>query len=168
MTFYSPEIFPHGRVLQQHWQLIAGECLALPAEEFQYWPETGLYNQGWDVYGLIFQKRWLMENCLFCPQTCHLLADIPGLVNGGFSRLAPDCHILPHTGYSDEVLRAHLTIRTNPQCGIRVGDQTAGWRESEWLIFNDRLEHEAWNFGDSDRIVLLLDFVKPGNLLLTG
>jgi hypothetical protein len=30
------------------------------------------------------------------------------------------------------------------------------------LVFDDTTEHEAWNRSDSVRIVLIIDFAKPG------
>jgi aspartyl/asparaginyl beta-hydroxylase (cupin superfamily) len=82
----------------------------------------------------------------------------------GFSRLAPGTHIKPHRGYegyAGYVLRAHLGLDVPPNCVIRVLDQTRGWDEGKCIVFDDSSEHEAWNFGDRPRTVLLLDFLNP-------
>ncbi|MET8463577.1 aspartyl/asparaginyl beta-hydroxylase domain-containing protein [Micromonospora zamorensis] len=47
-------------------------------------------------------------------------------------------------------------------CALRVGDETRQWREGETFVFDDTVTHEAWNYGTSDRVVLLFDFVRPG------
>jgi Aspartyl/Asparaginyl beta-hydroxylase len=59
------------------------------------------------------------------------------------------------------VLRLHLPLETNPQCAIRVGDETRVWQEGRTLIFCDAIEHEAWNRGTTTRTILLLDFKNP-------
>lgn len=159
--FLDPASFPFTRRLLAQWQDVLDECLALPALEFDGWPETGLYNHGWDVYGLFVMDQPLVENCVFCPRTTALVRDIPGLRTAGFSRLAPGTVIAPHVGYSRDVLRLHLALQTPDGCGLRVGGEMRRWRAGECLIFDDTVEHEAWNRGSADRVVLLADFVKP-------
>jgi aspartyl/asparaginyl beta-hydroxylase (cupin superfamily) len=46
-------------------------------------------------------------------------------------------------------------------CGLRVGNETRAWREGEALIFDDSIEHEAWNTSDRVRVVLLFDIWRP-------
>ena len=159
--FLEPSTFPFTARLTAHWQDVLDECLALPGQEFDAWPETGLYNHGWDVYGLYLTDKPIVENCIFCPRTAALVKAIPGLRTAGFSRLAPGTEIEPHVGYSSEVLRLHLALRASHDCGLRVGGEVRRWIAGQCLIFDDTVEHEAWNRGDSDRLVLLADFVKP-------
>jgi Aspartyl/Asparaginyl beta-hydroxylase len=77
--FFAPSRFSFTELLSRHWQAVLAECDALPKHEFDAWPETALYNRGWDVYGLYLMSRPLLENCVFCPQTVALLRIIPGL-----------------------------------------------------------------------------------------
>jgi beta-hydroxylase len=91
----------------------------------------------------------------------RLLERIPNLVTAGFSSLRPGTQIAPHTGYPDGVLRCHLgLIVPDNDCGIRVGAEIRHWEVGKCLIFDDTLDHEAWNNSDRTRIILLLDF-KP-------
>lgn len=159
--FYSNSNFAFTRMLEQQWHTVRDECLALPSAEFVAWPETQIYNRGWDVYGLMVLRKPMLENCIFCLRTYALLQQIPQLVNAGFSRLAPGSQIAPHIGYTDQVLRLHLTLQSNPACGLRVAGETRTWIEGECLIFDDTKLHEAWNHGQHERLVLLLDFAKP-------
>ncbi|MDB5768144.1 MAG: Aspartyl/asparaginyl beta-hydroxylase-like dioxygenase [Collimonas fungivorans] len=159
--FFTPSQFAFTQLLSRHWQAILAECLALPGQEFDAWPERQLYNHGWDVYGLYVGQQPLLENCIFCPHTAELLQQVPGLSHAGFSRLAAGTEISPHVGYSDQVLRLHLGLRAGEHCGIRVGAQVRRWIPGECLVFDDTVEHEAWNRGSSERLVLLVDFAKP-------
>jgi aspartyl/asparaginyl beta-hydroxylase (cupin superfamily) len=47
------------------------------------------------------------------------------------------------------------------QCGLRVGNEVRPWREGELLIFDDSIEHEAWNRSNEIRVVLLFDIWRP-------
>jgi aspartate beta-hydroxylase len=48
-----------------------------------------------------------------------------------------------------------------PECALRVGNETRAWRESELTVFDDTIEHEAWNRSSQLRVVLLFDIWRP-------
>jgi len=83
------------------------------------------------------------------------------MTTAGFSSLKPGTHIVPHVGYSNGVLRCHLGLFVADGCALRVKTQTRSWQEGKCLIFDDTVEHEAWNYSDANRIVLLIDFKNP-------
>ena len=105
--------------------------------------------------------------CARCPRTAALLeslplADIPGRgPTAFFSVLKPGTHLPPHTGVSNIRSVVHLPLIVPGQCGFRVGGETREWREGEAFVFDDTIEHEAWNDGDSIRVVLILDVWNP-------
>ncbi len=55
----------------------------------------------------------------------------------------------------------HLPLIVPPGCGFRVGAETREWRVGELLVFDDSVEHEAWNDSDHDRLVLIFDIWQP-------
>lgn len=77
------------------------------------------------------------------------------------SRLAPGAKIPPHTGYLNTRLTCHLPIIIPDGCGIRVGNETRHWRSGEMLMFNDSIDHEAWNNSNQDRFVLIFFVWRP-------
>ena len=158
--FYSIDTFPAVRTLSANWMTIYKECQSLLNSEYYPWPEKNIYNHNWSVYGLYFQEKQLIENCLFCPETTILVEKVPGMVSAGYSRMGAGCHIRPHTGYTRDVLRLHLGLHVPHNCGLRVGSETRHWKEGHCLVFDDTLEHEAWNHSDVDRIVLLIDIKR--------
>jgi aspartyl/asparaginyl beta-hydroxylase (cupin superfamily) len=160
--FLAAEQFPFVKHLEEHWQLIRQECIALPDATFEPWVQREMYGEGWTVYGLIAFGERIEPALRTCPQTAGLLADVPGLTTAGFSRLAPGAHITPHVGWVHTVYRAHLGLVVPSGCAIRVGAETRHWREGESLIFDDTVEHEAWNRSTESRTVLLFDFRRPG------
>ncbi|WP_426042383.1 aspartyl/asparaginyl beta-hydroxylase domain-containing protein [Brevundimonas sp. TWP2-3-4b1] len=89
---------------------------------------------------------------------CHVNGRSP-LIN--FSQLKPGAHITPHTGVVNTRLLCHLPLVVPPNCVFRVGNQTRTWEKGKAWMFNDSIEHEAWNRSDSTRIVLIFDVWRP-------
>lgn len=78
-----------------------------------------------------------------------------------FSRLTPGTHIKPHHGMLNTRLICHLPLIVPEGCGIRVGAETRTWEPGKTLIFDDSIEHEAWNRGTADRTILLFEIWRP-------
>jgi ornithine lipid ester-linked acyl 2-hydroxylase len=160
-TFYEAVEFDFALHLEANWEKIREELAALKGEHFIDWSERYLYKEGWQTFGLYAFGIKIDKNCRLCPETTKLVETIPDLVTAGFSALAPGTHIAPHTGYPDGVLRCHLGLVIPADCAIRVSDTTRSWQEGKCLVFDDTLEHEAWNKSDRTRVILLLDFKAP-------
>ncbi len=159
--FLDTADFPFAAELEAGAPVIRGELDALLEDDpFSPWPERELYGQGWDVFGFYFFGNKIADNCSKCPRTTDFVEEVPNLTTAGFSRLAPNTRIVPHVGYTDTVLRCHLGLIAPPDCALRVGGETRRWKENTCLIFDDTVEHEAWNESGEDRVVLLLDFRK--------
>lgn len=154
--------FPFASYLEAHWQEIRDEYLALPEEVFQPWVQREMYGKGWSVYGLHAFGERIEPALATCPKTASHLSQIPGLTTAGFSRLAPGTHIKPHVGWVNSVYRMHLGLVVPEDCALRVGSEVRSWVEGECMIFDDTVEHEAWNKSAQSRVVLLLDFLRPG------
>jgi beta-hydroxylase len=159
--FYSNDQFPFTMALEQNWLVIRQELLRLKEGQFLDWPEKHLYGEGWSVFGLYAYGLRLDKNCKLCPETARVVEQIPDLVTAGFSHLKPNTHIKPHRGHPEGVLRCHLGLLVPEDCGLRVGHETRSWQEGKCLVFDDTVEHEAWNRSDKSRVVLLLDFRAP-------
>jgi aspartyl/asparaginyl beta-hydroxylase (cupin superfamily) len=164
-VFEDSSQFSFTETLERQWKDIHEEMVALRSTGFIPWPEKSLYGEsGWQTFGLYAFGQKQTANCQLCPKTTVLVEAIPGLTMAGFSRLAPGAHIKPHVGYDEYsryVLRLHLALETNPDCALRVGDETRSWQEGRTFVFCDATEHEAWNRGSTTRTVLLLDFKNP-------
>lgn len=149
-------------ILEANWEEIRDECMKVALPHFTHWPEKSIYQGQWDVYGIYdLQGNLIESHSQQCPITTQTLKQVPHLRTGGFSMLAPGCHIHPHIGYTDEVLRCHLGLLIpDGDCGLKVGDQIYRWEEGKAFVFNDRILHEAWNKTTSPRYILLVDFYK--------
>ena len=46
-------------------------------------------------------------------------------------------------------------------CGFRVGADARTWKKGKAWVFDDSIEHEAWNDSDEVRIILIFDIWNP-------
>jgi ornithine lipid ester-linked acyl 2-hydroxylase len=152
--------FPFLKPLEDNWEVIKSEAL----KAYQYsipYVETDLYTGEWDVLPLTTFGRKHYVNCQTCPETWKLVESIPGIQTASFSILRYQTEISPHTGFTDEVLRAHLGLKIpEDNCALRIEDQEVKWNEGELFVFNDRLTHSAYNLSSESRIILIVDFLK--------
>lgn len=177
------EVYPFLQTLEDNWEVILEELDNLLYNEtvsnislFKSWHEKEIYVGDWDVFGLYAFGKKIDENCQRCPKTTEIIESIPGLTMAGFSALAPDTYIKPHVGYTDKVLRCHLGLikpkalerrdrcssykTESDTCGLKVADKIYHWEPGKAFVFDDTLLHEAWNWGDRTRFILLIDFLK--------
>jgi hypothetical protein len=73
--------------------------------------------------------------------------------------------IRPHVdivGFSLVICRRiHIPIQTNEDCFFTVGDDKRNLRLGElWEINNDKQKHSVDNFGNTDRIHLIVDWIE--------
>jgi tetratricopeptide (TPR) repeat protein len=97
------------------------------------------------------------------PKTLEALALLPQPVVPGrtpsamFSALQPRTRIPAHVGVSNARLVLHLPLIVPPNCGFRVGSETRSWKVGEAWVFDDTIDHEAWNDSDELRVILIAD-----------
>ncbi|MGA9853441.1 MAG: aspartyl/asparaginyl beta-hydroxylase domain-containing protein [Gammaproteobacteria bacterium] len=132
----------------------------------RYW-EALNYSPNWNAYFFYRDGRRFDDNCKRCPVTSGLLDSLPlsrvaeHSPESFFSVLKPGAHIPPHTGVINTRLVVHLPLIIPPDCGIRVGTETQGWKAGECIVFDDTFEHEAWNKSNRTRVVLIFDIWNP-------
>ena len=125
------------------------------------------HSLDWSAFQLYHYGKRYPDNCARCPQTMQALARLPQPAVEGrmpaamFSVLKPRTRIPPHTGVANVRLVVHLPLIVPPGCGYRVGNVTRQWRVGEAFVFDDTIEHEAWNDSDQTRVVLIADIWHP-------
>lgn len=126
-----------------------------------------LDNPDWSAFYLIKQGTRIEENIARCPKTWAAIEAIGEAVNPApapsilFSRLEPGAAIPPHHGQFNTRLICHLPVILPGDCGFRVGNDTREWKDGEVFIFDDTIEHEAWNKSESPRYVLIFEIWHP-------
>jgi len=102
-----------------------------------------------------------------CPATEAALAQVPVVHVPGrspsvlFSLMRPGAHIPAHHGFVNTRLIVHLPLVVPPGCRFRVGNETRDWIEGRAWLFDDTIEHEAWNPSGQTRVVLLFEVWRP-------
>ena len=55
----------------------------------------------------------------------------------------------------------HVPLIVPASCGFRVGNETRLWEPGHALVFDDTIEHEAWNDSDQLRVILIFNVWNP-------
>jgi hypothetical protein len=126
-----------------------------------------LNDARWSAFHLWKDGARVEENARRCPTAMRLLelAPIPQIKRRSpmalISILRPGTHIPPHNGMLNTRLICHIPLVVPAGCRLRVGAEAREVVEGEAMIFDDSIEHEAWNEGDSVRAVLLFEIWRP-------
>jgi aspartate beta-hydroxylase len=121
----------------------------------------------WSAFHLYKMGERIAANAARCPRTMKVLErvpqpDLPGRTPSAmFSLLKPRTHIPPHNGVTNARLVVHLPLIVPEGCRFRVGNETRSWMPGKAWVFDDTIEHEAWNDSDKLRVVLIFDIWHP-------
>lgn len=125
------------------------------------------HSRRWGAFHLWRDGRRIEAHLARCPTTAAMLEQVP-LVrvrgqapNAFFSLLEPHTHIPPHTGVTNTRLAVHLPLVVPDGCRFRVGSETRAWQAGRAWVFDDTIEHEAWNDSDEPRAILIFDIWNP-------
>lgn len=181
LEFFPPQEFAWLGTLEAATEAIASEAVAALADNragfrpyVDFPPGTPVdqwgalnHSSAWSVYPLWHDGAPLADHLAKCPQTAAVLrqlplCDVPGYAPGAFfSVLQPHTHLPPHTGTTNTRSIVHLPLVVPEGCRFRVGAQTRPWRKGAAWVFDDSIEHEAWNDSDQVRIILIFDIWNP-------
>ena len=181
ISFYDRAHFPWLERLEAGTEMIVSELkgfLADPGEAFAPYiafPKGVPVNQWKDLnHSEDWSAAFLWKDgvrqdgaCDRCPGTAALLESLPMAMQDGyaptvtFSALKPRTHNPPHTGASNVRLLTHLPLILPGPARFRVGNTTRDWRMGQAWVFDDTIEHEAWNDADQMRVILIFDIWNP-------
>jgi tetratricopeptide (TPR) repeat protein len=181
LEFFPREDFPWLDVLEAATPIIRAEFERVFAEDqdslqpyiaypdgvpLDQWRELNR-SRKWSAYFLWRDGKPVKANIARCPRTAALLAaapmhDVPGHApTAFFSILDAGAHIPAHTGVTNSRVIVHVPLVLPGACRFRVGSQTREWRMNEAWVFDDTIEHEAWNDSAYPRAVLIFDIWNP-------
>jgi aspartyl/asparaginyl beta-hydroxylase (cupin superfamily) len=179
--YYDPAEFAWAGAIEAAAAAIRTEIEAVRAggdEGFRAYIQAEHNNPRLDENPLLGNRDWsalfLCENgrrdeaaIARCPSAWEAAqaAPLPRIADTAptvmFSLLRPGARISPHTGVQNTRLTCHLPLIVPSRCGFRVGNEVREWEEGKLLIFDDTIEHEAWNDSGEDRLVLIFDIWRP-------
>ena len=181
IPFYDRELFPWFAELEAATEVIRAElegALAAARDDFapyiaypkgtpvNQWGELN-HSRRWSSFFLWKDGARQDQACKLCPQTAALLdrlpmSDLPGYApTAMFSALDARTQIPPHTGSTNVRLLCHLPLILPGPARFRVGNETRDWKMGEAWVFDDTIEHEAWNDADELRVILIFDIWNP-------
>jgi len=124
-------------------------------------------SRRWSAYFLWNQSVPQPAHLARCPHTVEVLKGVPRCdvtaraPTAYFSLLDAHTRIPPHTGVTNTRVIVHLPLIVPPGCGFRVGSETREWIPGKAWVFDDTIEHEAWNESDTPRAILIFDIWNP-------
>lgn len=162
--------FPELAPLQQHWQVIRDEAMAL-AESDQIRAASGyndigfnsFFRTGWKRFYLSWYGKVPPSAEAHCPKTLALLKQIPGMKAAMFASLPPGATLVRHRDPYAGSLRYHLGLVTpnHADCYIDVDGQRYFWKDGEAVMFDETFIHHAANTTEHQRVVLFCDIERP-------
>ena len=178
--FFDPAQFHWAPAIEAAAPAIRAELdglLSTGTEEFRAYvqhqtvaPEANkalLGKKDWSILPLC-ENGWLVPSVIDnCPTTWETMLKLPlPRISGWgptvvFSMLKGGAHIAAHSGMFNTRLVCHLPLIVPPDCRFRVGNEVREWEEGKLMIFDDTIEHEAWNDSSDDRVVLIFDVWRP-------
>ena len=180
IEFFEPDQFPWLARLEAATADIAAEARAVLDEGRAFQPylkadpsrpqlnRGALFNnRDWSAFYLWEDGKLVAENAARCPRTMAAFEHVPLPRLEGrspkvrFSLMGPGAHIPPHTGILNTRLIGHLPLVVPSGCEFRVGNEVRPWREGEAWLFDDTIEHEAWNRSAQPRLILLFEIWRP-------
>ena len=181
IQFYERDQFGWVGELESRTQEIQTELSAVMEDTPRFSPyvKKGDQHLGRDNKGLADNDDWsalfiwdyghlVKENADLFPNTVDALESVPlpKITDQSpmalFSKLSADTHIPPHNGLLNTRLICHLPLIVPENCGaLRVGNEMREWVEGELLVFDDSIEHEAWNRSQEERVILLFEIWRP-------
>lgn len=181
IEFYERGDFPWLADLEGQTGAIREELLQILRDDFRdfvpyvaypdsvpldQWAELN-HSTRWGALHLYLYGERVEKNCSRCPRTMEILAALPQpsvpqrSPAAMFSALQPKTRIPPHTGVANTRLVVHLPLVVPPGCGFRVGNETRQWHEGQAWVFDDTIEHEAWNDSEQPRVIFICDVWNP-------
>jgi aspartate beta-hydroxylase len=130
------------------------------------WRELN-HSPRWSAFHFYEKGQEIAERCRRAPATMQALAKLPQAQvplrspSALFSVLQARTRIPPHTGVANFRLVVHLPLIVPAGCSFRVGGETRQWRIGEAWVFDDTIEHEAWNDSEQTRIIFICDVWSP-------
>ncbi|HYX73304.1 MAG TPA: aspartyl/asparaginyl beta-hydroxylase domain-containing protein [Steroidobacteraceae bacterium] len=124
-------------------------------------------SRRWSAYFLWNQGEANAGHIARCPVTARMLETAPRCrvasraPTAFFSILDANTKIPPHTGVTNTRCTVHLPLIVPPGCRFRVGATTREWVPGQAWVFDDTIEHEAWNDSDTPRGILIFDVWNP-------
>ncbi|MCB1864832.1 MAG: aspartyl/asparaginyl beta-hydroxylase domain-containing protein [Chromatiales bacterium] len=171
--------FPELREIQENWELIREEAVALT--EIGFFDQTTregeasyydvgfrtFYKYGWSKFYVTWYGYTHASAKRHCPRTVDILSRVRTVNGAMFTLLPPGSKLTRHLDPAAVSLRFHLGLKTpnDDRCFINVDGRDYSWRDGEALIFDETYLHYALNNTDQSRLILMCDVERPMGII---
>lgn len=185
--FYTTKDFPKMKILEDNYEIIKSEIPNFVFENIKVkrkrndWGNNGVKlfldlqnNKEW-IFSWQAEDRWFSFPLMYynnviglaeevCPNTIKILKSLGNIKTCGFTLLYPHSSLDIHTdfvgpSYNSMALNMSLT-GTDSDLNIYHNNNkhTYNHKNGKAVIFNSELNHNASNNGDTNRVILYIDF----------
>lgn len=173
--YISLDTVPELKLLEENWQLIREEGLALnqngdikKSEKLDDIGFNSFFKTGWSRFYLKWYKDDFPSAKTACPKTLALVNRCPNIKAAMFVVLPPGATLVKHRDPYAGSLRYHLGLKTpnSEECFIDVDGERYWWKDGEAVLFDETFIHYAKNETDEHRLILFCDIERPMNNIL--
>lgn len=165
--------FPKLQVLEDNWQVIRDEALALYEQGYvkkgDDLPGSSFYKDNrWKSFYLKSYKNSIPSAYQLAPKTMALINQVPNLNLAVFAALMPGKELKRHHDPFAYTLRYSLGLSTpnSPKCGLIIDGEPYHWQDGDAVMFDETYMHSAYNHTDKIRLILMTDIDRPLHLKL--
>ena len=166
---YIFQFLPELQIIQNNWKVIRKEYQQIknklkPIKGDKYFEDDIIKTDKWERFYIKWYSDISKEVIQQLPKTTKLLNQCQNIQLAMFSVMKPGTIVYPHRGPYRGSLRVHLGLECPSMeegCYITIDNKKYGWKDGEFLIFDDTYTHEVQNNSDKERVVLFMDISRP-------
>ncbi len=167
-AFLGKQHFPAVSVLEDNWEIIRDEALALYRDGHiaikDDLPASSFYKDNrWTSFYLKVYDSDIPSARELAPKTLALIEQVPGMNLALFACLNPGKKLNGHHDPFAYTVRYSLGLSTpnSDECGLVVNGEDYKWADGESVLFDETYLHRAYNRSDQPRIILMTDIDRP-------
>jgi beta-hydroxylase len=147
--------------IRAEWDAFEAADGRLPLIEDLFGTDQGNVGSWWRLGPMISRRRPLPPLADLFPDTVEALLRVPGLLSAVWSVFGPGTELPPHTGENAGSLNFLLGVRCPAGAGHEIEGVAVDLAEGDLVVFDDNLEHAAWNRSDEPRVLVIGDLLRP-------
>lgn len=167
-AFLDQSHFPAVKVLEDNWEEIRAEALALYENGHiaikDDLPASSFYKDNrWTSFYLKVYDSDIPSARELAPKTLALIDQVPGMNLALFACLNPGKKLNSHHDPFAYTVRYSLGLSTpnSDESGLVVNGEDYHWMDGEGVLFDETYCHKAYNRSETPRIILMTDIDRP-------
>lgn len=147
--------------IKAEWDAFVADDGRLPLIEDLFGSSQGNVGSWWRLGPLISRRRPLPPLAALFPTTVAALSAVPDLLSAVWSVFGPGAELPPHAGINAGSLNFLFGVHCPDGTGHEIQGRSVDLEEGGMVVFDDNLEHAAWNRSEEPRVLIIGDLVRP-------